>query len=165
MAIERLKHGTLAGVMVVAALSLLSCTASTGTDSSTQRVTINGRTFELELALDDDARYKGLSGREQIAADGGMLFVFPYPRQTQFVMRDCLVPIDLIFLGPGGEVVAMYHMQVEPLETRSKPQRWYSSELKTQYVLELKGGTLDDLNLNRGDRVELPFDALKARAR
>lgn len=157
-----------AAVVMALALALLAgCNAQSApasAESNMQTVVIGGRTFHLELALDDEARYTGLGGRESIPPDGGMLFVFPYPRQTDFVMRDCLVPIDIIFLGPRGEILAMYEMQVEPPESRSFPSRYYSSNGYTQFVIELAGGTLEQLNLKRGQRIELPFDELKARA-
>ncbi len=159
-----LRCGYWAVLLLIASLVGCSAQSAANTDGETLRVTINGRTFNLELALDDDARYLGLGHRDHIAADGGMLFVFPMPRQTSFVMRDCLVPIDLIFLGPRGEVLSTHRMKVEPPETRANPARYYASHGYAQFAIELAGGTLDQLKLQRGDRIELPFDALKARA-
>jgi len=164
--IKCLKHETrLWALLLVMVTMLQGCSAAPPAETDTLTVTIGGRTFHLELALDEEARIRGLGGREHIAADGGMLFVFPSPRQTQFVMRDCLVPIDLIFVGPTGEIISMHRMEVEPPETRSNPSRWYRSEGRIQFAIELAGGTLDDLNLRRGQRIELPFESLKARAR
>ncbi len=130
-----------------------------------QRVTISGRTFTLELALDDDARFGGLSNRAEIAADGGMLFVFPQPRPLSFVMRQCLVPIDLIFLDAGGRIVATHAMQVEPYDTPEAQLTAYPSEWPAQFAIELRGGTLEALNLTTGHRIDLPTEALKRRAR
>src|SRR5690349_15624292 len=57
-------------------------------------VSIDGKKFHLELALDQEKRFKGLSGRDQIPENGGMLFVFPAAQELGFVMRDCPVDID-----------------------------------------------------------------------
>lgn len=132
---------------------------------TTQVVHIGGRAFELELALDTESRYQGLSNRAEIAPGGGMLFVFAQSRKLDFVMRDCLVSIDIIFLDPGGRVVRMHAMQPEPAETPEAELTRYSSRYKAQFSIELRGGTLAELGLNEGDRIVLPLDELKRHAR
>src|SRR5262249_45124284 len=37
-------------------------------------VELKGKTFKLELATTDEQRFHGLSGRNEIASDGGMMF-------------------------------------------------------------------------------------------
>lgn len=145
----------------------------------TQDVTINGKTFKLELALDQDTRFKGLSGRTEIAADGGMLFVFPRPLTTSFVMRDCPVAIDIIYLDATGRVGNFYKMT--PEDARAEDEKTndssgtnekyenrlkkYPSEYDTQFVIELKGNTLDELKLKKGDKIKLEIDKLKKLAK
>lgn len=146
-------------------------------------VTISGRTFKLEPALDDQTRFRGLSGRTEIAADGGMLFVFRKADELAFVMRDCPIPIDIIYLNGAGQVVSFHKMT--PDEPR-KPEElkntapflgapewaWtnpayearlkkYPSKFAAQFVIELKGGTLDDLKLKAADKVDLDVARLK----
>jgi uncharacterized protein len=136
------------------------------TDDTHQAVTIKGETFNLELALDEDTRIQGLSDRAEIAPDGGMLFVFPDEQRRAFVMRRCLVPIDIAFLDAQGEVLWMHAMQVEPdpnaPDNRLKP---YDSHHPAQFAIELRDGTLRRLGLRQGDRIDLPLDDLKRRAR
>ena len=140
-----------------------SPTASAG-PPATLTVEVGGETFELELAIDDASRQKGLSERAEIAADGGMLFVMPdvMPdvRVQTFWMKDCLVPIDIIYLDPAGDVIITRQMKPEPgvpdgqLET-------YSSEWPALFAIELRGRTLDRLDISRGDHIELPLTDLK----
>lgn len=137
----------------------------TDTAAGTQTVRIGGETFELELALTDAARYRGLSGRESIPADGGMLFVFPTEAERAFVMRDCLVPIDILFLDPTGRVMTTHAMKVEPPETRRSPTTQYPSRGKSALVIELAGGTIQRLGVEPGDRIDLPVLELKRRTR
>ncbi len=144
---------------------LLGCQPEAPTETDTQTIHLAGRTFTLELALDHDARVQGLSDRAQIAEQGGMLFVFPQPRVLEFVMRRCPVPIDVIFLDPGGRVTATHAMTVEPPGTPEAQLKRYSSRYVAQFAIELKGGSLATLGLDPGDRVPLPLDALKQRAR
>ncbi len=136
------------------------------TDDSHLAVTIKGETFNLELALDDPTRIQGLSDRAEIAEDGGMLFVFPDAKRRAFVMRRCLVPIDIAFLNTEGEVIWMHAMQIEPdpnaPDNRLKP---YDSHYPTQFAIEFRDGTIRRLGLRQGDRIDLPLEDLKRRAR
>ncbi len=162
-------------------LSLLAVLALSGCDdqanANVQSVKIGGKWFHLELALDDNVRVKGLGQRDHIETDGGMLFVFPAARETSFVMRDCPIPIDVIYLDGSGRIVAMHQMQPDPprgadegkpgeiVEKYEKRLKQYPSRFPTQLVIELKGGTLPGLNLKEGERIDLPIADLKKRAK
>ncbi len=80
---------------IIFALIAVGCSSQPSSAPATQEVTIDGQAFTLELALDGASRTKGLSGRDVIADDGGMLFVFPdrHVKVQRFVMRDCPNPI------------------------------------------------------------------------
>ena len=162
----------LLGVSVGAALLGTGVGCEREQDSDVITVTLDGRAFHLELAADNDVRFQGLSGREHIEADGGMLFVFPRPQVLQFVMRDCLVPIDIIFVDAAGRIVAMHAMTVEDPKGATETQaayearlRKYSSRFAAQFAIELAGGTLETLDLEEGEQIALDWDALKRRAR
>ena len=71
---------------------------------------IAGKTFRLEPALDPATQVLGLGKRTSIEPDGGMIFVFPFPRRLDFVMRDCPIPIDVAFLDNAGRVMTLYAM-------------------------------------------------------
>jgi len=151
-----------------ALLLLLVFTAGCQAESSSQAsqtVQIDARRFVLEIADTPGARERGLSGRTEIPADGGMLFVFPDAAVRSFWMRGCLVDIDIIYLDAGGRIVAMHAMKKEPPETPESALVRYSSDWPAQYAIELRGGTLAQLNLRNGQKIDLPLDALKARAR
>ena len=141
-----------------------------------QTVKVGGKWFHLELALDPATQSKGLGQREFIEDDGGMLFVFKRAEPRSFVMRDCPIPIDIVFLDGAGRVVSMYAMVPEAprgegegavgevnrrYEDRLKP---YHSRFASQFVLEFKGGTLEKLALKPGDKIDLDWAALARRA-
>jgi uncharacterized membrane protein (UPF0127 family) len=157
--------GTPRLVILAVALALGAC-AERATVTGPLPVAIGGRTFALELALTPQQRYQGLSDRAHIPDDGGMLFVFPddQVRVQRFVMRRCLVPIDIIYLDPGQRIVAMHAMQVEPYDTPEGRLTPYSSRYPAQFVIELAGGTLAELDLSEGERIALPAERLKAAA-
>lgn len=157
----------------------------TGCDEQTaagvESVKLNGSWFHLEIAADQPTRVRGLGGRDYIAPDGGMLFVFPRAEQLSFVMRDCLVPIDIIYLDATGRITAMHQMTTEPLpepkheaETDAAYNQRriayemsltrYPSRYAAQFVIELAGGKLDELELSEGDKVDLDLIRLKSLA-
>lgn len=146
------------------AASTIGCTGRDG-PTSTQRVVLAGQVFLLELALDQQARFQGLSDRSQIAPNGGMLFVFPRAQVVEFVMRRCPVPIDVIFLDPGGRVVATHAMRVDPPDTPEQQLTRYPSYYPAQFAIEIRGGSLNRLQLRPGQKIGLPLQALKQRAR
>lgn len=140
-----------------------------GTLPTETKVTIGGKTFTLELAMENAKRFKGLSDRTSIPADGGMLFVFPFAAQQNFVMRDCPVDIDIIYLDPTMKITAWHEMKAGPvrtpeekiLDTRGVNQAYedkltkYSSKFAAQYVIELKGGTIASMGLKEGQKIEI----------
>ncbi|MCC6429094.1 MAG: DUF192 domain-containing protein [Phycisphaerales bacterium] len=168
-----------AGAGIMASILLGGC-EDTPKDPNFEKVTINSKTYTLEVVANNEKRIKGLSGRTKVAEDGGMLFVFPdnQARVQEFVMRDCLIPIDIIFLDRSGRVTASHAMKVEearkpdeikpanpkapdPYEARLKR---YSSRYACQFVIELAGGELEKLKVKDGDKIPLDLDALKKRA-
>lgn len=166
--------------VVVTALTLgltLKACADPGPTTAPTRlgVTIDGQTFNLELALDEATRSKGLGDRTEIAPDGGMLFSFRTSDKREFVMRDCFTPIDIIFLDGTGRVTAKHKMAVEPprgegegegeigdYQNRTYAMRLkrYSSRFSAKYAIELAGNTLDGLKIEVGDRIELDTEML-----
>jgi len=68
----------------------------------------------MELAVSTKQRVRGLSDRDSLSADAGMLFVLPKPEVVGFVMRRCRFPIDIVFLDPDGRIVAMHEMVLDP---------------------------------------------------
>lgn len=138
----------------------------------TLRVDLHGTLFTLEVALDNDTRVKGLSGREHVPPDGGMLFVFPDPMPLSFVMRHCLVPIDIAFLDSAGRVLVVHEMQVEESQREGESDiayenrlRRYDSRFPAQFALETAGGRLRETGLKPGDVVRFDAPGLKRRAR
>ncbi|MBL0870283.1 MAG: DUF192 domain-containing protein [Phycisphaerales bacterium] len=167
-------------LLVFAGVGLSGCEEKAG--ANVGAVKLGGRKFFLELALDPQTRFRGLSERTVIEPDGGMLFVFP-PGQVAvqgFVMRDCPIAIDIVYLDPAGRVLAMYEMKPEPPRDASKGEgtpadannvtynarlKQYSSRFPAQFVIELAGGTLKTLNVKEGDLVQFEREEYVRRAR
>ena len=149
--------------VVLAALAALAASAQPlAPRLPTMQVTIGGERFTLEVARDPATQFRGLGGRTHIDPHGGMLFVFPSPRATAFVMRDCPIPIDVAFLDADGRVIAIHEMQPEPPRSAGESTaayesrlRQYPSGLPALYALETAGGRLRALNLQGGTKLGL----------
>lgn len=163
-------------IIIIAALILTvtGCGVAPGEDSADRVITANnnnyieieikGRTFNLELALNDRQRARGLMGRDEIAEDGGMLFVMPpvepFPAELTFWMKNCLVPIDVIFLADDGAITAIHEMEPPLPGTPDDELIRYSSNGPAQFAVELRGGMASDLGLKRGEYILFPFGTL-----
>lgn len=178
--------GILAGVtlLFVAGGTLVITGGLPGCDEQTQRdverVSIGGKTFFLEVSDTNAERLRGLSERTEIAPDGGMLFVFPDNQVAvqRFVMRDCPIDIDIIYLDPNGRVVATHQMKAEAPRGEGEGEagstnntayearlKRYSSRFPSQFVIELKGGTLPSLDIEEGQEIKLDLKRLKDQAK
>jgi len=146
-------------VLMALAAIIAGCAPKSDTNLSVEEVYLADRLFELELALTPDQRAQGLMGREFMADDEGMLFVFPdeppYPAEVSFWMKDCLMPIDIIFIDREGIVSAIHEMQPPEPGTPDEDLPVYSSNGPAQFAIELRGGLTSELGLEVGDFIEL----------
>lgn len=105
------------------------------------------QSFMVEVADTDRERQYGLMCRRSLAADRGMLFVFPSARPQVFWMRNTLIPLDIIYIGANGKVVSISR-NVRPLDENGAP-----SIGPAKFVLELAAGRAGQIGLLPGDRV------------
>lgn len=94
-----------------------------------------GVSLRIEYATTEVARERGLGGRESIANDYGMLFVFKNSDKYGFWMKDTLVPLDIFWLDDKGQVVSI----AQDVATSSYPNVFYPST-PVRYVLETVAG-------------------------
>jgi len=85
-----------------------------------------------------------------------ILFVFPFEVRTRFHMRNVSGALDIAFIGAGGDVRDIVHMQPYGSETgASRPL--YGSGKSFQYALEVAPGVFDSRGIAPGEsRLLLP---------
>ena len=66
-----------------------------------------------EVASSPEERLMGLMFREELPVDEGMLFVYEYPHNVSFWMKNVLIPLDIIFLNETGTVINVEEADVE----------------------------------------------------
>lgn len=113
-------------------------------------VTIGSHKFIVEIARTPAEQAQGLMHRQSLAPDRGMLFPYSPPQEASFWMKDTLIPLDIIFIAPGG---AIHRIEANAVPMSLEP---VASGVPVEAVLELAGGRAAELGLAPGDRVEWP---------
>jgi len=103
---------------------------------------IGDHTFILEECKDFP---KGLSEREHLLENEGMLFNFNADGERSFHMKGCLIPLDIIFVK-GGKIEKIYH-NCNPCHMDECEKFEHGS---SDAVIELMGGTCKKNNINEG---------------
>jgi uncharacterized membrane protein (UPF0127 family) len=118
------------------------------------QVCIRDRCFEVELAVTPEERAQGLMGRNKLDADKGMLFIFEEEGNHSFWMKDTMIPLDIIWINSGMEIVFIsgYTQPCELL--KSCPS--VTPPEKARYVLEVGAGEAYDFEA--GDTVTFSGD-------
>ena len=110
--------------------------------------TARGRThrFVVEVARTRDEQAQGLMNRQSLAPDRGMIFPYQPPQPVAFWMKNTFIPLDIIFIAPGGTILRIE--QAVPLSLEP-----VASGEAVEAVLELNAGRSAELGIAAGDRV------------
>ncbi|SNR58048.1 DUF192 domain-containing protein [Puniceibacterium sediminis] len=106
--------------------------------------------FGVKVADDDKERSRGLMFVEKMAMGTGMLFVYPRPQDTNFWMKNTLIPLDIIFADHRG-VVQTVHPDAVPGDLTPIP-----GGQGIQYVLEINGGLAKSMGIVPGSVFQHP---------
>lgn len=110
--------------------------------------TVGNETFTLEVASTDADREKGLSEKDSIPADGGMLFDFGAYGDWRMWMVQMRFPIDIVWLTQDQKIVHIKHNA-----TPAEYPEIYKSPSPAYYVVELPSGTMKRLDVQVGDSI------------
>ena len=144
---ESMKPGRFLLVLFFAAIFSTSAVAE-----QAAWVEFHGQRFYVEIAAEGPSRARGLMAREHLAADRGMLFIFPEQRPLAFWMKNTLIPLDIIYLDSAFRVVDMA-LQARPCTVPRCPT--YPSRAPAQYALEINAGLARRHGLKIGDVIEV----------
>lgn len=117
--------------------------------SAGPNVQIGDAVIAVELATSSAAAQKGLSGRESLGAESGMLFAFSKPDIYRFWMPNMHFPIDIIWLNSHNKVIDID----ENVSNEFDPANpvFYTPDSPAQYVLEVNAGFSKSRGINIGD--------------
>ncbi len=121
--------------------------------NSSTTVKINNHTFKVELAQTPKEQQAGLSGREKLAEDEGMLFIFDKPDYYNFWMKNMKFPIDIIFLK-DDKVISVGENAKPPATGDTNPPIIKPAG-PVNKVLEINSGLSKKYDIKKGDSVEI----------
>lgn len=120
-------------------------------------VIIGDDSFKVDIADDPLKRAQGLSGRDILGPDEGMLFTFRSSLTRIFWMQGMQMPIDILWLDSGRVVGIEERTMPEPGVPSARLKR-YRSPAPVQYVLEVASGRAYELGIKVGDEVIIHSD-------
>jgi len=124
-------------------------------------VELAGTRYQVELALDDASRARGLMFRDQMPADHGMLFIHDVQAPQAYWMKNTKIALDILYFDAERKLVSQQR-DVPPCSAGDACPA-YPSYRPALYVLELNAGQAALLNLGNG--AELVFSPSIADAR
>jgi len=124
--------------------------SAAGLDQLPLTIVSGGKThrFTVEVARSAEQQQTGMMNRNSLAPDRGMIFPYEPPQPVAFWMKNTLIPLDLIYVAPGGKILRIEANAV-PLSLDQLP-----SGGPVEAVLELAGGRSAELGLKPGDQVD-----------
>lgn len=136
-------------VFIVVGISLIQ--KNNTTFSKNLGIQINNNNYYLEIAQTDQEKKIGLSNRNEICPNCGMLFIFDKDGQYSLWMKDNHIPLDMIWINSQHKIVKI----ITALNTDST-EIIYTNQDPAKYVIELPANEAFKLNLQIGDTIQLP---------
>ena len=151
--------------VVVALLFILNIGGSFFGTGKKIKVVVGSAEFLADVVDNALSRAQGLSGRDGLGKNEGMLFIFGSPSSLEFWMKDMKFPIDIIWIKTdsppevlpgktsGGKVVGFSeNAEPEPGKMLWELKKYLSPEL-ADVVLEVNAGVVAELGIKIGDAV------------
>ncbi|MFA6253541.1 MAG: DUF192 domain-containing protein [Patescibacteria group bacterium] len=126
---------------------------NTEADNASQ-IIINNKTFFVEVATDPATQRQGLSARQSLNTENGMLFAYAEKKDLHFWMLDMKFNIDLLWINDDKVVGIEKNMPVPLAGAEDKDLLIYSSPEPVNRVLEINSGLADQYGLKVGDSLE-----------
>lgn len=98
----------------------------------------------LEVAKTAEERARGLMGRKELSPICGMLFE-GLTGNGYFWMKDCLIPLDILFLDASGTVVRTYTMPIDIAGSKH-----YAYDDRSSRAIEVPSGFCAEHALGEG---------------
>jgi uncharacterized membrane protein (UPF0127 family) len=111
-------------------------------------VTTKNTTLFVDLALTPEQQSRGLSGREKMSENQGMLFVMQSPGRYGFWMKEMKFPLDIFWLDRKGTTVYLKQNLQPCLTILDCPT--YTPDADSLYVLETVAGFAQRHSITKG---------------
>lgn len=120
-------------------------------------IDVQGHRVTVELATTPETQETGLSYRESLPDDHGMLFIFPKATNQVFWMNGMRFPLDIVFLRNGTVI----HIAADVPAPGDGSPRIVTSVEPSDMVLELNAAAAAAYGLQVGDVIGVPDGAAR----
>ena len=104
--------------------------------------------LQVEIADTQEKRVKGLSNRESLQENRGMLFLLEKPGRYGFWMKEMNFAIDIIWIDKNKSVIEI----TKNVDPKTFPEVFYPKEA-VQYVIEIQAGFTELNEIQLGDKI------------
>ena len=125
-------------------LTLLSSSASA--EKPLIHLKVSGHTLSAEIAYKKESRIRGLTYRNFMKKNSGMLFVFPEASIHSMWMVNTYIPLSVAFLDKNGMILNIIDMSPH---TRTRN----SAASKAKYALEMNLGWFSSRSIKAGEKI------------
>ena len=137
--------------LVILTLLITSGCANKSASKNWPEICLNQTCFSIELAKTEQEREYGLMNRTSLPEKSWMLFIFDTEDYRTFWMKDTLIPLDMIWIDSGLNVVGI--READPCT--QNPCSIYNPWKTASYVLELNKWISAKYGIKAWDKAEL----------
>jgi uncharacterized protein len=122
-------------------------------DFLSKKISLGGKTLDVEIADTEVRRQQGLMYRKTLDDGKGMLFIFDKETPQSFWMKNTYVSLSIAFFDSQKKLVDMFDMDPEVSEMVANPRVYRSNKL-SQYALEVPKGWFKENEIKTGTKFE-----------
>lgn len=149
--------GILVIVVIIFAISrgfnLFGLNLIGGGTTNSPSAKIGNKTYTVTIAKTDKERQAGLSGKNNLPANSGHLFVFERKDNYGFWMNGMKFPIDIIFISDNKVIDVVENAPAPSAGQASSTLPIYKPSEPVNYVLEVPAQEISKNNIKKGDAV------------
>ncbi len=122
---------------------------------TSSQLKIADTTVNIEVASTPDARSRGLSGRDSLDPNSGMLFTFDKSDKYSFWMKDMKFSLDFIWINSDMVVDLLANVPAPAPNQTSDSLPIYQPVTLVDKVLEVNAGFITSHGIKVGDKIQL----------
>lgn len=112
------------------------------------KVIVNDNIFKCKVCTTIDSIVNGMMGKRFNGFDG-MFFMMPEKKEHEFWMYNCIVPLDIVMIDDN--IITKINKNCDPCDSEDDCEKYGGFGNR---VLELPGGTCDELGICEGDLIK-----------
>lgn len=122
-----------------------------GSSNDTKRIKAE---INIEIADTKEKKALGLGGRQSLASDSGMLFLYEKPDKYKFWMKGMKIPLDFIWINDSRIVDLLENIEPPKVTQKDEDLPLVAPIVAVDKILEVNADFVDSHNIKVGDKIE-----------